>query len=216
MARLEGAREAATVRRDVAAGELRAARRVAAEPFAVAVTAELEQLAMPGAWIGVEVADGPPTEDGADDVTMVLAANPGEPPAPLAKVASGGELSRALLAVRVASVATGAAPGGRALVFDEVDAGIGGEAGAAVGRALAELARSTQVLCVTHLAQVAACASTQVIVRKRDREGRTVAHAEIVAGEDRVTELSRMLAGVEQSDHARRHAEELLSRADAR
>jgi len=105
--------------------------------------------------------------------------------------------------------------GGRMLVFDEVDAGIGGEAGAAVGRALAELSRNAQVLCVTHLAQVAACARTQVVVRKGDRAGRTVAQAEVVGGEQRVTELSRMLAGVESSDHARRHAEELLGRADA-
>ena len=101
------------------------------------------------------------------------------------------------------------------LVFDEVDAGIGGEAGAAVGRALAELSRDAQVLCVTHLAQVAACARTQVVVRKGDRDGRTVARAEVVGGEQRVTELSRMLAGIESSDHARRHAEELLSRAGA-
>ncbi|MGZ6898870.1 MAG: DNA repair protein RecN [Acidimicrobiia bacterium] len=216
---LEAARAAATARRDRAAGELRAARMAAAEPFAAAVTAELAALAMPGAWIGVEVAPAADAyEDGADDVTMLLAANPGEPPAPLAKVASGGELSRALLAIRVAQAGTelrtaAAVPGGRMLVFDEVDAGIGGEAGAAVGRALAELSRDAQVLCVTHLPQVAACARTQVVVRKGDRDGRTVARAEVVTGEQRVTELSRMLAGVESSDHARRHAEELLARA---
>lgn len=214
VAELEGAREAITARRDRAAGELRTARTAAAEPLAAAVTAELAALAMPGAWIGVEVTPAAaPGEDGADDVTLLLAANPGEPPAPLAKVASGGELARALLAVRVAAVNTGAVPPGRALVFDEVDAGIGGEAGAAVGRALAELSRDAQVLCVTHLAQVAACARTQVVVRKGDRDGRTVARAEVVAGEQRVVELSRMLAGVESSDHARKHAEELLARA---
>ena len=170
---------------------------------------------MPGAWIGVEVAPAEPGEDGADDVTMLLAANPGEPPAPLAKVASGGELARALLAVRVATAMRdrhavartrrrtppirGPSPAGptpgRMLVFDEVDAGIGGEAGAAVGRALAELARDAQVLCVTHLAQVAACARTQVVVRKGDRDGRTVARAEVVGGEQRVTELSTDVGG---------------------
>src|SRR6476661_5774416 len=221
VAELEAARETARARVDRAAAELRAARTAAAEPFARAVTGELAALAMPGAWIGVEVTAGESGDDGADDVTMLLAANPGEPPNPLAKVASGGELARALLAVRVATVARdrpeGAAPepSGRMLVFDEVDAGIGGEAGAAVGRALAELSRDAQVLCVTHLAQVAACARTQVVVRKGDRAGRTVAQAEVVGGEQRVTELSRMLAGVESSDHARRHAEELLGRADA-
>jgi DNA repair protein RecN (Recombination protein N) len=215
VAELEAAREATRARLDRAAAELRAARTAAAEPFARAVTAELAALAMPGAWIGVEVTPAEPGDDGADDVTMLLAANPGEPPNPLAKVASGGELARALLAIRVASVGRDADPRGRTLVFDEVDAGIGGEAGAAVGRALAELGKDAQVLCVTHLAQVAACARTQVVVRKGDRDGRTVARAEIVGGEQRVTELSRMLAGVESSDHARRHAEELLARSEA-
>jgi DNA repair protein RecN (Recombination protein N) len=97
------------------------------------------------------------------------------------------------------------------LVFDEVDAGIGGEAGAAVGRELASLAESAQVLCITHLAQVAACANAQIVVRKAEEAGRTRATAHVVDGSDRVAELSRMLAGVEDSAHARRHAEELLS-----
>lgn len=210
---LEQARATAKTAATQSAERLRAARVAAAEPFAAAVTAQLRELAMPGAWIGVEVTPGPMVDDGADDVTMLLAANPGEPPGPLARVASGGERSRALLAVRVAAQSSGAVPGGRALVFDEVDAGVGGEAGAAVGRALAETAGDAQVLCVTHLAQVAACARTQVVVRKGDVGGRTIARAGIVDGEDRVTELSRMLAGVEKSDHARRHAEELLARA---
>ena len=213
---LEAARARALARVDRAVGTLRATRLAAAEPFAAAVTTQLRELAMPGAWIGIEVTPGPMLDDGADDVTMLLAANPGEPAAPLAKVASGGERSRALLAVRVAAHGSGAVPGGRALVFDEVDAGVGGEAGAAVGRALAALSGTAQVLCVTHLAQVAACAESQVVVRKGDCGGRTVATASVVDGEDRVTELSRMLAGVEQSDHARRHAEELLTRAEVR
>ncbi|MBK5289642.1 MAG: DNA repair protein RecN [Acidimicrobiia bacterium] len=216
VAALEAAREEALVAVDLAAGRLRAARTAAAEPLAAAVTEQLAELAMPGAWIGIEIAPGEFGDDGADEVTMVLAANPGEPPGPLAKVASGGERSRALLAVRVAAQTRGAVPAGRALVFDEVDAGVGGEAGAAVGVALAGLAETAQVLCVTHLAQVAACAQTQVVVRKGDVEGRTVARAMIVDGEDRVGELSRMLAGVEESDHARRHAAELLARSGAR
>lgn len=215
VAELEVARAEAQHYADDAAARLHQLRVAASGPFAEAVTTQLRELAMPGASIGVEIVETTMLEDGADDVTMLLAANPGEPPGPLARVASGGERSRALLAVRVAAQTSGAVPGGRALVFDEVDAGVGGEAGAAVGRALAELARESQVLCVTHLAQVAACAQTQVVVRKGDRDGRTVAGAGIVEGEDRVTELSRMLAGVEQSDHARRHAEELLARAGA-
>jgi DNA repair protein RecN (Recombination protein N) len=100
------------------------------------------------------------------------------------------------------------------LVFDEIDAGIGGEAGTAVGRLLADLARRHQVLCVTHLAQVAAFADTHVTVEKAERESRTVATAAGVEGAERVAELSRMLAGVGESAHARSHAAELLDRAE--
>jgi DNA repair protein RecN (Recombination protein N) len=213
VAALEDRRVVALAHQDAAAGTLRAARTAAIEPFSTAVSEQLQALAMPGAWIGAEISPGEPLEDGADDVSFLLAANPGEAPAPLARVASGGELSRALLAVRVAAALAGTAPSARALVFDEVDAGIGGEAGGAVGRALAALSADTQVLCVTHLAQVAACATTQVVVWKEDRGGRTVAGAVTVDGEERVTELSRMLAGLDSSDHARRHAAELLDRA---
>jgi DNA repair protein RecN (Recombination protein N) len=98
-------------------------------------------------------------------------------------------------------------------VFDEVDAGIGGEAGTAVGRLLGVLGAKHQVLCVTHLAQVAAFADCQVVVEKVERAGRTVASATVVDGDARVRELSRMLAGVGESDHARRHAAELLASA---
>jgi DNA repair protein RecN (Recombination protein N) len=99
------------------------------------------------------------------------------------------------------------------LVFDEVDAGIGGEAGTAVGRLLGDLGRRHQVLCVTHLAQVAAHADAQVVVEKREERGRTVATVTPVDGDERVSELSRMLAGMVESDHARSHAAELLHRA---
>ena len=162
----------------------------------------------------VQIEPGEPTEDGADRVTFLLAPNPGESPRPLARAASGGELSRAMLAARV--VLTDAPP---TLVFDEVDAGIGGEAGIAVGRLLATLGARHQVLCVTHLAQVAAFAGMQVVVEKTvvqkstkrtTGSERTVATATIVDGDERVAELSRMLAGVGDSSHARRHAAELL------
>jgi DNA repair protein RecN (Recombination protein N) len=143
-------------------------------------------------------------------VTFLLAPNPGEPPRPLARAASGGELSRAMLGLRV--VLSEAPP---TLVFDEVDAGIGGEAGTAVGRALAMLGGRHQVLCVTHLAQVAAHASIHVCVTKEEAGGRTVAGAELLLGDARVNEISRMLAGVEQSAHARRHARELLQQSKA-
>jgi DNA repair protein RecN (Recombination protein N) len=160
---------------------------------------------MPAAAFTVAIAAADCTEDGADDVAFFLAPNPGESPRPLARAASGGELSRAMLALRV--VLSEAPP---TLVFDEVDAGIGGEAGTAVGRALAQLGGHHQVLCVTHLPQVAAFADTHLSVTKDASKGRTVARADLLLGDARVNEISRMLAGVEQSAHARRHARELL------
>jgi DNA repair protein RecN (Recombination protein N) len=165
---------------------------------------------MPAATFAVEIDRGALTDDGADDVVFTLAPNPGEPARPLARAASGGELSRAMLALRV--VLSEAPP---TLVFDEVDAGIGGEAGTAVGRALATLGGHHQVLCVTHLAQVAVFADAHVCVTKDERDGRTVAQSAVLLDDARVGEISRMLAGVESSAHARRHARELLQRAEA-
>lgn len=195
------------------AARLHAARAEAAGTLAAAVEERMRRLAMAAADLDVVVEAAEPGEDGADRVVFLLAANAGEAAQPLAKVASGGELSRAMLALRVALAERAGRGRGPVLVFDEVDAGIGGEAGAAVGRELAALAESAQVLCITHLAQVAACADAQVVVRKAEHGGRTTATARAVKSSDRVAELSRMLAGVEDSDHARRHAEELLSEA---
>src|SRR5664279_5344727 len=141
----------------------------------------------------------------ADDVTFELAANAGEPLQPLAKVASGGELSRAMLALRLALTD---APG--VMVFDEVDAGVGGTAAIAVGAALADLGRHSQVLVVTHLAQVAAQADHQFEVRKSEHAGRTHSLVLPLDNEGRVLELSRMLSGRPDSASARRHARELL------
>ena len=171
---------------------------------------------MPHARLSVDLEPTEPGEDGADRVTFLLAPNPGENPKPIARAASGGELARAMLAARV--VLTEAPP---TLVFDEVDAGIGGEAGIAVGQLLATLGARHQVLCVTHLAQVAAFADTQVVVEKAvvrssKASERTVASATVVAGDRRVGELSRMLAGVGESTHARLHTAELLEQASRR
>ncbi len=200
-----------------AASALSAARHAAAEPLARAVEMHLRELAMPHAVMEVVVEPAEPTDGGHDRVTYLLAPNPGETARPLARAASGGELSRAMLAARV--VLSEAPP---TLVFDEVDAGIGGVAGVAVGRLLKTLGSRHQVLCVTHLAQVAAFAGTQVVVEKAvgegveaGRSGRTVAHAAVVDGDARVSELSRMLAGIGDSSHARRHAAELLETAAA-
>jgi DNA repair protein RecN (Recombination protein N) len=209
-AELEAESEAARHRAASAAASVSRARWGAAGALAEAVTPHLRELAMPAAAFEVVVEPAEPTDDGADRVTYLLSANPGEPPRPLARVASGGELSRAMLAARV--VLSEAPP---TLVFDEIDAGIGGEAGAAVGRLLADLAGRHQVLVVTHLAQVAAFADAQVVVEKREQGKRTVASAQTVAGEDRVRELSRMLAGVGESAHARSHAAELLEAGES-
>ncbi len=218
-------RREAEERMTTAASDLSAARRVAAGALAEAATGQLRSLAMGGAHLGVSVQPADPGVDGADDVTFLLAANPGEPARPLARVASGGELARTMLALRVALHRSRAAadsdhrdPAGRrgaVLVFDEVDAGIGGEAGLAVGRALAALAAGQQVLCVTHLAQVAAFADHQVAVAKAVGSGRTVARARTLDAAGRVEELSRMLSGSAARDRSRDHAEELLASAAA-
>jgi DNA repair protein RecN (Recombination protein N) len=211
-AALEAQRRDLVARAEAAAFMLGAARRDAAPSLARAIEAHLGDLAMPHAHVEIEVEEGEAGEDGADRVTYLLAANPGEGPKPLARAASGGELSRAMLAARV--VLSEAPP---TLVFDEVDAGIGGEAGIAVGRLLATLGARHQVLCVTHLAQVAAFADVQVVVEKAvvgsGKSERTVASAATVDGDARIAELSRMLAGVGDSSHARRHAAELLESA---
>jgi len=202
--------ERADAERDAAkrAATLSKARRKAAGPLAAAVTGHLRELAMPTATFAVEMATAECSDDGVDDVTFTLAPNPGEPPRPLAKAASGGELARTMLALRL--VLSEAPP---TLVFDEVDAGIGGEAGSAVGRALATLGAQHQVLVVTHLAQVAASGTGHVGVTKEERAGRTVARADLLLDDARVNEISRMLAGDDASAHARRHAKELLQRS---
>jgi DNA repair protein RecN (Recombination protein N) len=158
----------------------------------------------------LEVTVGP---DPGDDVVFRLAANPGTAPLPLAKVASGGELGRSMLSLRL--VLTEAPD---TLVFDEVDAGVGGEAATAVGRSLAALGARHQVLVVTHLPQVAAFADAQVLVSKHVESDRTSTTATTLLDDDRVVEVARMLSGSPDSPTARQHAQELLvsSRASNR
>jgi DNA repair protein RecN (Recombination protein N) len=177
------------------------ARRRAAPRLAEATQEHLAELAMPNAVVRIEVGDDP-----GDDVSYLLGANVGSPPLPLSRVASGGELARSMLALRL--VLTEAPP---TLVFDEVDAGIGGTAATAVGRALASLATSHQVLVVTHLPQVAAWADVQVGITKREVDGQTFTDAEVLDAEGRQVELARMLSGSPDSATARRHAGELLA-----
>ena len=196
---------------------LTAARADAAVRLAEVVTGELAGLAMPGARLEVvvEPADAP-SATGADRVEMLLVPHAGAPARPLGKGASGGELSRVMLALEVA-LATAGVGAGRAderpstFVFDEVDAGVGGRSAIEVGRRLAELARGGQVLVVTHLAQVAAFADTHLVVSKSSADGLvTAAGLTEVTGPQRVRELARMLAGQEDSAAAQAHAVELL------
>ncbi len=198
---LDGEIEAARAELAERSAEVAAARRAAAPVLASAVRSTLHRLAMPSARFEIAV-DG---EGPGDQVGFLLGANAGEPLAPLASAASGGELARTMLAIRLAITE---APG--VMVFDEVDAGVGGEAAIAVGAALAGLGAHGQVLVVTHLAQVAAQADHQLEVRKDDRTGRTRSEVTPLAGEDRVVELSRMLSGHPDSASAREHARELL------
>jgi DNA repair protein RecN (Recombination protein N) len=186
-------------------------RREVGPELAAAVEAELRSLAMPHVSVAVEVGDHPDDHPG-DRVQFLLAANPGAPLLPLTRVASGGELARAMLALRlVLSAASADHQSGRTLVFDEVDAGIGGAAAQAIGDALAQLGHTHQVLVVTHLAQVAAAADDQISVAKTVREGRTFAAATPIAGEKRIAEIARMLSG-SGTDSALNHARELLDR----
>lgn len=201
------------------------ARAEAAERFAAAVTAELASLAMPHARVSFEIRQ---TEDaegvevggrtvaygpsGADEVELLLAPHPGAPPRPIAKGASGGELSRVMLAVEVVFAGTDPVP---TYLFDEVDAGVGGKAAVEIGRRLAKLAKSAQVVVVTHLPQVAAFADRQLLVEKTNDGSVTRSGVKVLEGEERVRELSRMLAGQEDSETARAHAEELLATARA-
>ncbi len=193
--------------RDEAAAKVGAARRAAAPLLAAEVQARLAALAMPRATLEIAVGD----DDPGDRVTFSLAANPGMEPAPIQRAASGGELSRVLLALRL--VLSG---GPDTMVFDEVDAGIGGATALEVGKALAEVANGAQVLVVTHLAQVAAHADQQVRIAKSAAEDATTTTVEPVDGEARVVELSRMLSGTPDSAAARSNAEELLERAPRR
>jgi DNA repair protein RecN (Recombination protein N) len=219
--------EAATLRSRLAevGGSLSARRAEAAAELAGAVQAELRDLAMPSAELrmlveqdedpaGLEVAGRrlAAGEEGLDRVEIQLSANPGLPMRPLAKAASGGELSRVMLALRVVLAGVDRTP---TLVFDEVDAGVGGRTAAAVGRRLAVLARHHQVLVVTHLPQIAAWADRHFVVEKRSDGAQTSTAVHTLDAGGRITELSRMLSGMEGSGLARAHAEELLAAANS-
>jgi DNA repair protein RecN (Recombination protein N) len=221
-------------------GELRAAlaplaqqcheiRQRAAAQFAQAVTAELSALAMPAASVSMDLTATPDPEGldlqiggdpgrwrfnrtGCDDATIMLVPGPGAPKRPVAQGASGGELSRIMLAIHVVLAGADPVP---TMVFDEVDAGVGGAAALEVGRRLALLARTTQVLVVTHLAQVAAFADQQLVVTRSSDDLVTESSVVAVTGQDRVREIARMLSGQPAVGAALAHAQELLASARA-
>ncbi len=197
-------------------------RKQAADALATAITAELKVLGMGEARVVVDVArfekglydfevDGAPlTSTGLDRVEFLIAPNPGEEPRPLAKVASGGEISRALLALK--SVLAGNGPAGT-YVFDEVDAGVGGAVAEVIGRKLQEIARHHQVICVTHLPQIAAFGEAHYFVSKSTREGRTRTCIERLDEQARIKELANMMGGKLHPRSTRKAAEELLAQA---
>lgn len=190
------------------AAELSALRQAAAADLGDKVTAELSALAMPTATLHVRVeSDQPLSSHGVDHVTVLLSAHPGSDPLPLGKGASGGELSRVMLALEVVIAGSDPVP---TFVFDEVDAGVGGASALEIGRRLDRLAQTSQVIVVTHLAQVAAYANNHLLVVK-DTDGQvTTSSVAVLEGEERVRELARMLGGMEDSHTALSHARELL------
>ncbi len=191
------------------AGEaLSQARREAASRLGEAVTEELRHLALPDAQLTVAVEPGAEAAHGRDDVTILLAPHPGASPRPVARGASGGELSRVMLAIEVVIAGTDPVP---TFVFDEVDAGIGGAAAIEVGRRLAKLAETSQVIAVTHLAQVAAFAGNHLTVVKANDGSVTASSVRRLDGADRAAEMARLLSGMADSDAALGHARELLA-----
>lgn len=202
-----------------ASAALSGARRAAAAPFAARVQEELKALAMPHARFQVNVRDrgrdfADLTRQGADEVEFLFSANPGMPLRPLRDTASGGELSRTMLAIK-SVVSSGSEVG--TLIFDEVDTGIGGVTAVGLGERLARLAAGTQIVCITHLPQVAVFAGRHFAITKNSDPGAGTTETVVrqVEGEERVAELCRMLGASPQDAGARRHAEELLERAAA-
>ncbi len=194
------------------ASALRKARTAAAPKLAEAVRARLDELAMKGAAFEIDLSARPPGPTGADAVEFLIAPNPGVPAGPLRETASGGELSRVMLALM--GVAAAGAGGGQTLVFDEVDAGIGGQTARAVGEQLRDLAAARQVICITHLPQVASLAARHFSIAKDLTRAPARTTVTELRGDEVVGELARMLgAGGDADEAARRHAEELLRAA---
>ncbi len=194
-----------------AAADLTRTRTDAADRLSKNVQTELKSLGMAKTVFAIKLSETAWSPTGTDSVAFLLSPNPGEDLKPLEKIASGGELSRMALALK--TCVTGG-EGARTLVFDEVDAGIGGVAAESVGRRLKALARVNQVLCVTHLAQIAGFGDHHFVVEKQERGGRTSAAIEELSGEARTREIGRMLSGERLTPEALKHAEQLIQTGD--
>lgn len=209
-AELEQEREKLGKQYQAAAAKLSKLRREAAAKLSRQVETELNSLAMGGTVFQIQLREGPWSATGIDEIEFLVSPNRGEEPKPLEKIASGGELSRIALALKTAIGITDQSNGVRTLVFDEVDAGVGGAAAASVGRRLKALAKSNQVLCVTHLAQIAGFADHHYAVSKREKKGRIATALEELTREQRAQEIGRMLSGEQVTAEALKQAEQLM------
>jgi DNA repair protein RecN (Recombination protein N) len=203
------------------ARDLSARRQSAAQRLGRSLERELADLAMDRARVDIRIASATDehhwTGRGLDSVEFFLSANLGEEPRPLARIVSGGELSRVMLALKtLAAVAADPTSAQKTLIFDEVDAGIGGRVATVVGQKLALLGERYQVLCITHLPQVAACGRTQFLIQKQTRGRRTVTSVQKLSRSERVEELARMMGGADAGERARSGAQELLDAAQAK
>jgi DNA repair protein RecN (Recombination protein N) len=207
------------------AQRLSSIRQKAAPRLSLAVTQAMQQLGMAGGKFVVELsALDVPQSWGMESVEFLVAGHEGSTPRPLVKVASGGELSRIALAISVTTASIPAEDSSAAssqecvstLIFDEVDSGVGGAVADTVGRLMKQLGKRSQVLAVTHLPQVAACADQHFVVSKKLVDGQTRSNVQLVQGEGRVTEIARMLGGLQQSSVSLAHAQEMLQLATAK
>ncbi|MGD2119780.1 MAG: DNA repair protein RecN [Chromatiales bacterium] len=209
------AQQAATLKQQYfdQARQLSAARHKAAAKLKANTKKLLKSLAMPNVEFDIRLSaksEDKANDKGIDDIEFLVTTNPGQPPAPIAKIASGGELSRISLAIQVATMSNMNVP---TLIFDEVDVGIGGATAEVVGRLLRKLGANQQVLCVTHLPQVAAQAHQQMKVEKQQRKNTTSTSITPLESEQRISEIARMLGGIEVTEQTLAHAEEMISKA---
>lgn len=183
-------------------------RKKTAQLLSQSVSSELAELAMPHAQFSVSIQPKEPSADGMDEIEFMLSANKGEAKRPLSKVASGGEMSRLMLAIKTCLSQHSGVP---ILVFDEIDAGLGGQTASTVGKKLEELARHYQVIVITHLPQIAAKATTQYAISKKEKDGRVTVEIKALNHEERIEEIARMIAGDDVGNSALQHAKTLLS-----